>query len=210
VQRRLSSLSERLSRPRMTAYSSLSAVTVAAGFGGGVMPCQNPRHAVTDQIRATPAPPSERFDLLSAFTWYTAPAGYRLPAPIGWRVYTEQGGTTCLYDSNMDRLMSVEELPAAVPDPVAHWTRTAEEQQRDGTLVGYAEATVTRSQLFDGGAEWEYEFTPVNAEPQRAIRVLYNVAGRAYVITWTCPKLDWNTAWLPTIKLGFRPPAPAD
>ncbi|GIF59487.1 serine/threonine-protein kinase [Asanoa iriomotensis] len=183
---------------------------VAAGRGGGVLPCQNPRNAVTDQVEVAPVPDGERFALLSAFTWYTAPAGYRLPAPVGWRAYTEAGGTTCLYDSNMERMMSVEALPAAVPDPVAYWTRTAEEEQLTGALVGYADATITRSQVFDGGGEWEYEFTPANAKPQRAIRILYNHGGRAYVITWTCPKLDWNANWLPTIRLGFRPPDPVD
>nr|WP_239126600.1 serine/threonine-protein kinase [Asanoa siamensis] len=184
---------------------STSASTGAAGIGGGLMPCQHPEAAVTDQVRPAPVPPGERWALLDAFTWYASPVGYRFPAPIGWRVYTEAGGTTCLYDGRMTQMMSVEELPSPVPDPVAYWTRTAQESQLSGALAGYTDATVTPTDVLDGGAEWEFNFLD-GATPHRAIRMLHNAGDRAYVVTWTCPLLMWDAGLLPTLKLGFRPP----
>ncbi|GIF67714.1 hypothetical protein Ais01nite_57490 [Asanoa ishikariensis] len=185
---------------------SATANRAPAGVGGGQFSCQDPQDAVTDTVRlATSQPRGERYGLLQTFTWYTSPAGYRLPAPIGWRVYTESVDTTCFFDARMERMMTVD-VVAPAADPVAYWTRAAADQQLNGSLVGYADATVTRSELFDGGAEWEYAFTPDGGTPQRAIRILYNIGPRAYVISWTCPLIDWNPDLVPTIKLGFRPP----
>ncbi|MDG4826697.1 serine/threonine-protein kinase [Asanoa sp. WMMD1127] len=190
---------------------SASAGKALSGIGGGLLPCQRPTDAVTDTVGEATTPPGELFDPLPGFTWYTAPAGYRLMAPLGWRVYTETGGTTCLYDRTMTKLLSVEELPAPVKDPVAYWTGIAREQQRAGVLTGYTGASVSSTDaLADGGAEWQFDFTPAGAPPQRVLRVLYNAGGRAYVITWTCQVLDWNAGQLATIRMGFRPPAAGD
>ena len=175
--------------------SRASPASAPPGDGG---PCDNPAAAVTDPVSPGPTPAGERFGLLPFFTWHTAPAGYRVPAPVGWRTY-EEGTATCFHDTHLRRTMSVEALPAPVADPVAHW--------RGATAPpGYTDGTVTRSYLFDGGAEWEFTYTPAGEEPRRALRILYNCGPRAYVITWTAPAIDWNPALLPTIRLGFRPP----
>ncbi|SNT62983.1 Serine/threonine protein kinase [Asanoa hainanensis] len=183
-----------------------SSTTRAAGAGGGLLPCQAPADAVTDTVRETPLPADEKYGLTSGLTWYSSPFGYRFPAPIGWRAYTEAAGTTCLYDPDMERLMSVEELPAPQADPVGYWQRQAQLEQRSGRLVGYAEATIDGSDLFDGGAEWQFDFLDGAGTTQRVIRFLHNVGSRAYVITWACPVLDWDPAVVRVIRVGFRPP----
>jgi hypothetical protein len=171
----------------------------------GLLPCGEMTTQVTATVTRGPVPTGEERDLLPSWTWWTDTAGtFRIAAPVTWREY-QDGDASCFHDSGGNRTLSVVPLSKPVKDPLRHW-QDEEARIRKGSLVaGYELERMTPTELYQGGADWEYRYLD-EGRPMQVMRMLQNIGGRAFVVSWSAPELDWqtNSSALPTLRFSLR------
>ncbi|MFE7873471.1 serine/threonine-protein kinase [Micromonospora humida] len=176
--------------------------------GPAAFPCAAPAPADATPVRSAPPPPGERFGLVTGWTWYADPDGFRIAAPAGWLRYTD-GTVTCLREPGGPRVLSV--APGVAPaDPVAHWRAEERRLTDDGRLTGYRRVDISALDMFRGGALWECEWTGPTGARLHTARLLVRVAPqRAYTVSWLTDQFDWqvNATYFLMIRQSFRPAA---
>ncbi|WP_246016829.1 serine/threonine-protein kinase [Micromonospora pisi] len=175
-------------------------------LAGPAFPCSAPSDAPT-RVTEAPPPADERYGLVPGWTWYGDPSGFRIAAPVGWRVFTD-GPVVCFQEPDGPRVLSVDPSAPPVEDAEAYW-RSEESRLTDrGALPGYGLVNIGPVDFHQGGAEWECRWTNAAGRQVHTTRVLFRTsAGRAYTIAWLTPEFDWqvNQVYLPMIRLSFRP-----
>ncbi|MGW4467594.1 serine/threonine-protein kinase [Micromonospora sp. NPDC004704] len=169
-------------------------------------PC-SARSDTTTRVVEAPPPAGERYALVPGWTWYSDPTGFRIAAPIGWRVFTD-GAVVCFQDPDSPRVLSVDPSTAPTPDAQAYW-RAEEARLTDrGALPGYSLVTIGPLDLHQGGAEWECRWTNAAGRQVHTNRMLFHTsATRAYTVAWLTSEFDWqvNRVYLPMLRFSFRP-----
>jgi tRNA A-37 threonylcarbamoyl transferase component Bud32 len=177
----------------------------ANGLGAGLLPCAAVPGEPAATVTRRPVPEDETLALLDFFTWYTNPDdGFRIAAPVGWQTYHD-GQVACFYDPRTERTLSVDPLPTKVANPERHWDAEHERVTDDKLIPGYAIERITPLTIYQGGAEWVYGYENSGA-PMHVIRMLFNVGGRSFVVSWSTPEIDWlgNMSYVSTLRVSLR------
>ncbi|WBB67531.1 serine/threonine-protein kinase [Micromonospora sp. WMMD812] len=184
-----------------------------AGSGGAdtstrpaAFACATPPPPAASPVASVPPPPGARFRLVSGWTWYTHPTGFRIAAPVAWLHWTEDA-VTCFREPGGARVLSVE-ATGRRNDPLAWWRAEERRLTNDGALPGYHKVDISPMDIFDGGAVWECGWVNAAGERVHTARLLANTsADRAYTVSWLTKEFDWqvNATYFAMIRQSFTP-----
>ncbi|MEH0936638.1 hypothetical protein V6U80_15880, partial [Micromonospora sp. CPCC 205543] len=184
------------------------------GGGGGAtvaqpaaFPCGRPAPADATPVPSAP-PPDGELALVTGWTWYEDPTGFRIAAPARWLRFTD-GPVTCFREPDGSRVLSVTS-GAAPADPVAYWESEERRLTGAGKLAGYRRVDISALDMFRGGALWECAWTNGAGDLVHTARLIVTVTPTlAYTVSWLTEEFDWqvNATYFLMIRQSFRPAA---
>jgi hypothetical protein len=180
-----------------TADAADKPAAVGTGSVGAVAP------ATSAPVVVPAAPPADPDALPNGFTWWQHPTGFRIAIPAKWEMIPEAGGNVFFCDPRAPLTLRAHPWNRSDPDPTA--ALVAEEARAN--LPGYQRIRIEA--LPQGsGTEWEYTYAGSRGR-LHGIERGFVVFGRAYLIQWRTPDVDWAgnlTRW-GVINGSFRLPA---
>lgn len=118
-------------------------------------------------------------------------SAFQAVLPAGWLRFAD-GGAVCFRDPDGDRTFGVDTTVPTTRQPLGYWQAAERSAIGGGTLPGYAKISMRTVDLRDGGADWEYTWSPPSGGRQQVRRLLLRTdAERASVLQWTGRADQW-------------------
>ena len=147
-------VTSRRDRPADQPVAAPPSAGAASPVAAPAFPCTRPVDG-GDRVQAVPRSSGEAYALLSGWTWFADPAGFRIAAPVGWR-YFKDGAVSCFQQPDGPRVLSVDPSVPPTPRPDEYWRAEERRLTAGGSLPGYAKVTIRAVPLYyQGAAEWE-------------------------------------------------------
>jgi tRNA A-37 threonylcarbamoyl transferase component Bud32 len=147
--------------------------------------------AVTSTVTRGPLAPGTDKQVLTYYGWIWDTDGhFRIAAPTDWRMFSD-GATTCVRDPDSPAALSVTPRKQKPSNPVAFWGSEEARLRASGSLPGYSLVSMRALATFDGGAVWDFVYTP-SGVPIRVVRTLVTISGRTFVVNWSIPDQDYD------------------
>lgn len=129
--------------------------------------------------------------LPTGWVWYRDPAGFAMAVPRGW--LRSAGGTVvCFSDPAGRQTFAVDSTAPLTRRPLAYWQGREKAALAGGALPGYRRVNMGVLLLRQGGAEWEYTWTPDSDNRRHVRRILVTTGGGVpYRLAWTTAEADW-------------------
>ena len=189
--------------PHATATTSVSTMPMSVSADTGtpamVAPVADAIRVCGSMARAAPivaATDRVPSGLPAGWLWYRDPAGYAMAVPAGW-LRSADGTAVCFSDPAGRRAFTVDTTAPLTRKPLTYWQGREKAALADGSLPGYRRQGMGVLLVSQGGADWEYTWSP-DSETRLHVRRILLTTGRGtpYRLTWTTTGADW-TAGLP-------------
>ena len=136
---------------------------------------------------------------------YTAPQGFTLSHPAGFRV-SSFGGQTQLREDATGRTLRVDTTDMPKSDPVADWQ--SQSKYFAASHPGYAEISIAKADYRGyNAADWEFTYPATGGRLHVVNRGFVVSPSRAYALYWQTRDADWQGARgvYDQIAASFRP-----